>query len=306
MLKVVNNLADLVGHTPLYRSKLLSTEHSGVFIKLEMFNPTKHIHDRTAKGVIEQAEKDGRLYSGMEIIDASIGNYAISLAFYAGVKGYPITIVIPDCVNAELINMLTALGANLIYSDESMGFVGAFSLAEELTDDNLDKYVMLRGRDDIGNLLAHQHGTGAEIWSQTDGNVDAFVCGYYSGGVLAGVSAYLKEHKPSVKTIMVEPSSSAVFAGHRPKAHTFSDIGPGYKPELLDNTHIDEVIVVTEAETRAIQKQLAQQEGLFIGYASAAQAHAAKQYAEKNPNQCIVTIAHTYGERFITTITDCC
>lgn len=306
MLRVVNHLADLVGQTPLYRSKSLSTESSDVFIKLEMFNPMKHIHDRTAKGVIEQAEKDGQLFSGMEIIDASIGNYAISLAFLAGVKGYPITIVLPDCVNDELINMLHTLRANVVFSDEALGFVGAYSLAEQLAEEHVDRYVMLRGRDAVGNLLAHQHGTGEEIWAQTDGNVDAFVSGYFSGGILAGVSNCLKAHKLSVKTIMVEPSNSAVFAGHRPKTHNFSDIGPGFKPELLDDTVIDDVIVVTEAETRAMQKRLAHNEALFIGYASAAQACAAHQYALKNPNQCIVTVAQTYGERFITTITDCC
>ncbi len=300
MKKIVNNVTELVGNTPLYRSTTLSTADSEVLLKLEFYNPASSIKDRIALNMIEAAEASGALKAGDEIIEATSGNAGIGLACLAAAKGYAITITMPDSMSMERRKLLKAFGANLVLTPKAEGIKGAIAKAQALAEGREDVF-MPRQFQNPNNPDAHYQTTGPEIWAQTAGNIDVLISGVGTGGTISGVGKFLKERQPTLKVIAVEPLQSPVLSGGTPSPHTIQGIGAGFIPETLDTSIYDQVLTVDMESAVRTARQLAQQEGLLVGISSGAMAYVAGEYAKAHPHQRIVTICASSGERYLTT-----
>lgn len=299
MANIVSNITELVGNTPLYKSKLLSTDSSNVYLKLEFYNPASSVKDRIALSMIEAAEKSGELKAGYEIIEATSGNTGIGLAFIAAAKGYKITLTMPESMSLERRKLLKAYGANLVLTPKELGMKGAIAKAEELG--KAANTFMPRQFENPANPEIHYQTTGPELWQQTEGKITALISGVGTGGTVSGAGKYLKEQNSNIKVIAVEPTDSPILSGGEPGPHKIQGIGAGFVPETLDVKVYDEVIKVTFEDSVATARALAQKEGVLVGISSGAMAYAANQYAKAHPNQNIVAIAASNGERYLTT-----
>jgi len=300
MANVYHSIIDMVGNTPLYHSKTLSTNGSDVFLKLEFYNPAASVKDRIALNIIEQAEASGDLKAGDEIIEATSGNTGIGLACIGAAKNYQVTLTMPESMSLERRKLLKAYGAKLVLTPKELGMKGAIAKADEIA----------KGRDDVfiahqfenpSNPDIHYKTTGPEIWQQTNGNVDIFISGVGTGGTITGAGKYLKEQNPDIKIIAVEPDLSPVLSGGSPGPHPIQGIGAGFIPDVLQTDIYDEVYQVDGAKGMQISRQLARQEGLLIGISSGAMALAAHEFAKKYADQRIVTMSASNGERYLTT-----
>lgn len=202
MKKIISNISQLVGNTPLYRSNTLSTDSSDVLLKLEFYNPASSVKDRIAFNIIEEAEKAGKLKQGYEIIEASSGNTGIGLACLAAAKGYRITITMPESMSIERRKLIKAFGANLVLTPKEQGMTGAINKANEIAEGRDDVFIAHQF-DNVANPNSHYLTTGREIWQQTDGKVDVFISGVGTGGSISGIGKYLKEQNPNIKIIAV-------------------------------------------------------------------------------------------------------
>lgn len=301
MNKVIHSITELVGETPLFRSRILSSATSDVLLKLEFYNPAKSVKDRIALAMIESAEQTGALKSGFEIIEATSGNTGIGLAAIAASKGYKITIVMPESMSIERRRLLKALGANLVLTPKAEGMKGAITKAEALAQNRQDVF-MPRQFENMANPEVHFKTTGPEIWQQTAGKVDVFVSGIGTGGTISGVGRYLKSQNPNIKIIAVEPDESPVLSGGNPGPHVIQGIGAGFIPKTLDTSIYDEVIRVKGDDALTTARRLAQEEGLLVGISSGAMGFAAAQLAAENAGKCIVTLAPSFGERYLSTV----
>lgn len=300
MNKITNNITELVGNTPLFRSRTLSTENSDVLLKLEYYNPASSVKDRIALNIIKEAEASGALKKGDEIIEATSGNTGIGLACIGAAKGYKVTLTMPESMSIERRKLLKAYGANLVLTPKELGMKGAISKANEIAEGRDDVFIAHQF-DNQANANSHYQTTGPEIWQQTEGNIDIFISGVGTGGTISGVGKFLKEKKPNIKIIAVEPAQSPVLSGGTPSPHPIQGIGAGFVPSVLNTEIYDEVYQVDIQDAIDTARQLAKEEGVLVGISSGAMAFVASQFAKKHPNKKIVTMTASNGERYLST-----
>ncbi|PID66744.1 MAG: cysteine synthase A [Gammaproteobacteria bacterium] len=300
MPDIYQNIAELVGNTPMYLSRTLSTNDSKVLLKLEYYNPAGSVKDRIAVNIINQAEKSGQLTKGMEIIEATSGNTGIGLACIGAAKGYQVTLVMPESMSIERRKLLQAYGANLVLTPKAQGMQGAVEKAEAIAAGRHDVFIA-RQFANPANPDIHYQTTGAEIWQQTQGQVDIFVAGVGTGGTISGVGQYLKEKNPHVKIVAVEPRLSPVLSGGEAAPHPIQGIGAGFVPAVLNTDIYDEIITVSTDDAMQTARDLAKNEGLLVGISSGAMAFAAHRLAKQYARQHIVTLTPSNGERYLST-----
>lgn len=305
MAKIYKGTLGLIGNTPLVEivnvEKKLGLDAT-VLVKLEYFNPAGSVKDRIAKAMIEDAEERGLLKEGSVIIEPTSGNTGIGLASIAASKGYRIILTMPETMSVERRNILKAYGAELVLTDGAKGMKGAIEKAEELAGEIPDSYIPGQFVNPA-NSAVHRATTGPEIWEDTDGAVDIFVAGVGTGGTLTGVGEYLKEKKPEVKVVAVEPSASPVLSEGKGGPHKIQGIGAGFVPEVLNTKIYDEIIKVDNDDAFAAGKVLAKQEGVLVGISSGAALHAAVQLAKRpeNRGKTIVALLPDTGDRYYST-----
>ncbi|MBP5178787.1 MAG: cysteine synthase A [Lachnospiraceae bacterium] len=306
-LKIVNNLVELVGETPILRPRKIEKlagipEETKLLLKLEYFNPLSSVKDRIALAMVEDAEKRGLLNEKSVIIEPTSGNTGVGLAFVAAAKGYRILITMPDTMSVERRTLLTALGAELVLTPGALGMKGAVRKAEELQV-QIPGGIILQQFNNPANPLAHRTKTAEEIWNVTEGKVDIVVAGVGTGGTITGIAHYLKEKNPDVKTVAVEPYSSPVLSGGVPGPHKIQGIGAGFVPEVFDFSVVDEIYQVKDEQAFDTSRTLAREEGLLVGISSGAAAYAAAQVARRKENRgkTIVAILPDTGERYLST-----
>lgn len=298
-----NKLSNFIGNTPIVKlSKLVNKDMADVFIKLEGQNPAGSIKDRTALGLILDAEERGILSpgSGQTIIEPTSGNTGIGLAFLAAMRGYKCIIVLPDSMSEERKKTLKAYGAQLEYTPGHLRMQAAIPRAKELAAE-LNAF-MPNQFENPANPNYHYRITGPEIWQQMQGQIDAFVWGSGTGGSISGIGKYLKEQNPNIKIYAVEPARSAVINGHKKGNHRFQGMGPGFIPKNLNLDILDGAKMVYEEDAFPLARRLAKEEGVFVGMSSGAAAWVALELAkELGPNKRILTLAADSAARYIST-----
>ena len=302
MARVYENLADTFGNTPLVKvPRLAQGLGATVLVKMESFNPAGSVKDRIGVSMIEAAEREGRLRPGVTIVEPTSGNTGIALAFVAAAKGYPIVLTMPETATIERRNLLRAYGAQVVLTPGSDGMKGAIAKALEIHDADPARYFMPQQFDNPANPQIHERTTGEEIWRDTDGVVDVFVAAVGTGGTITGVGRLLKERRPGVRIIAVEPDSSAILSGDKPGPHKIQGAGAGFVPANLDTKVYDEVIRVTDADAIATARRAAREEGMLVGISSGANIWAALRVAARPEfaGKTIVTIGCDGGERYL-------
>ena len=299
--KIFENVTNLVGATPLVRINKLYDGEAELLVKLEGNNPLSSVKDRIGLAMIEAAERDGTLSPGGEIIEPTSGNTGIALAFVGAAKGYKVTLVMPESMSLERRGVLRALGAELVLTEAAGGMKGAIAKAEEILAARPGA-VMPNQFSNPANPDVHYRTTAEEIWADTNGRVDALVCGVGTGGTLTGTTRRLRELNRNLLTIAVEPVDSAVIAGGAPGPHKIQGIGAGFIPDNLDVSLISETIAVGNDEAMAMARSATREEGLFVGISSGAALVAAIQLAQRKEmaGRRIVAILPSFGERYLT------
>jgi cysteine synthase A len=300
-MNIANNITELVGNTPLVRlNRIASGKGADVVAKLEFFNPCSSIKDRPALSMITAAEQSGLVNSDTTIIEYTSGNTGIGLACVCAARGYKLMIIMPDSMSLERRQLLEAFGVELVLTPGSEGMIGSVKKAEELTA-AIPNSFMTRQFDNPANPEAHRRSTAGEIWKDTDGKVDILVAGVGTGGTITGIAEVLKQHKPEVKAVAVEPAASAVLSGGKAGAHNIAGIGAGFIPKVLNRDIIDEIITVTDENAAMMSRRLAREEGILAGISSGAAVWAALELAgrEDNRGKLIVVILPDTGERYL-------
>ena len=304
-MKIYNSITELIGRTPLLRlhrfEKNISSK-AKIIAKLEYMNPAGSVKDRVGINMIEDAEKNGVLFPGATIIEPTSGNTGIGIAMAAVSKGYRAILTMPDTMSIERRKLLAAYGAEIVLTEGKLGMNGAIAKAYELAE-QIPGAVILGQFENPANPEAHYKTTGPEIFEDTDGEVDILVAGAGTGGTITGASRYLKEKKPELLSIAVEPANSAVISGKSAGPHGLMGIGAGFIPDTLDTSILDEVITVTDDEAYTAARELAASEGFLCGISGGAALHAAKTVAarEENAGKTIVVILPDNGERYLST-----
>jgi cysteine synthase A len=306
MKRIVRQLTDLIGHTPLLELNKFSQSagvDTPIIAKVEYFNPGGSVKDRIALAMIEDAEAKGLLKPGATIIEPTSGNTGVGLALVSAVKGYKLILTMPETMSVERRNLVKAYGAEVRLTSGKEGMSGAIKAANELRD-TIPGSVILQQFENAANPEKHYLTTGQEIWEDTDGQVDIFVAGVGTGGTVSGVAKALKEKNPAVKIIAVEPLTSPVLNGGTSGPHKIQGIGAGFVPKTYDASLIDEVFDVDNDDAIRTGRQLAQQEGLLVGISSGAAAYAAKEVAKRpeNKGKTIVVLLPDTGERYLSTV----
>lgn len=305
MAQIYNNILQLIGRTPLVEAENLEKElglQARILVKLEYLNPTGSVKDRAAKSMIEDAENRGILKEGAVIIEPTSGNTGIGLAAIAAVKGYRMILTMPDTMSVERRNILKAYGAEIVLTPGAEGMSGAIKKARELASEIPDSFIPGQF-ENPANAAAHRVSTGPEIWKDTDGQVDVFVAGVGTGGTLTGVGEYLKEQKPEVKIVAVEPADSPVLSKGTSGPHKLQGIGAGFVPEVLNTEIYDEIIPVESDDAFAAGKLLVKKEGILTGITSGAALWAAVELARRpeNRGKTIVALLPDSGDRYYST-----
>ncbi len=306
MSEIKESALDLIGETPVLRLHRYS-ERAGIkgvdlLAKLEYLNPAGSVKDRIAQAMIEDAEKSGKLKPGATIIEPTSGNTGIGLAAVAAAKGYKAILTLPDTMSVERRNLLKAYGAELVLTEGAKGMKGAIAKADELNKE-IEGSVILGQFVNPANPAVHKATTGPEIWRQTDGKVDIFISGVGTGGTVTGVGEFLKEKKPDVKIVAVEPAASPVLSKGTPGAHKIQGIGAGFVPEVLNTKIYDEVIAIENDDAFAEGKAFALAEGILVGISSGAALKAAQILAARpeNAGKTIVALLPDSGDRYLST-----
>lgn len=304
-MKVYQSVTELIGKTPLLEVKNIEREKglkAKVLVKLEYFNPAGSVKDRAALSMIEEAERTGRIQPGATIIEPTSGNTGIGLASVAASRGYKAVFVMPETMSIERRKLLLGYGAKIVLTEGAKGMKGAIEKAAELEKET-GNAVVLGQFVNPANPDAHYRTTGPEIWEDTEGTVDIFVAGAGTGGTVTGVGRYLKEKRPEVRVIAVEPAASPVLSGGEPGPHGLQGIGAGFVPDILDTTVYDAVSQVTEEEAYEAARLLASSEGVLVGITSGAALHTAVREAAKpeNEGRTIVALLPDTGERYLST-----
>jgi cysteine synthase A len=305
MANIYQGTLGLIGNTPLVELTHLEEKYgleAKLLAKLEYFNPAGSVKDRIAKEMIEQAERDGKLKPGYTIIEPTSGNTGIGLAAIAAAKGYRLIIVLPETMSVERRNIIKAYGAELVLSDGTKGMKGAIAKAEELHEEIPNSFIPEQF-ENPANPAAHRKTTGPEIWNDTDGEVDVFVAGVGTGGTITGAGEYLKEKKPGVHIVAVEPATSAVLSTGKAGAHKIQGIGAGFVPNTLNTEIYDEIIPVENEAAFELGKEIAKAEGVLVGISSGAALWAAIEVAKRPEykGKTIVALLPDSGDRYYST-----
>lgn len=303
MGRIYDNVTELVGHTPLVRlNRLTDGLGAEVVAKLEFYNPAHSVKDRIGVAIIDAAEQSGELRPGGTIVEATSGNTGIALAMVGAARGYKVILTMPDTMSTERRVMLRAFGAEIVLTPGAEGMSGAVAKAKQIIADT-DNAVAADQFANPANPQIHATTTAEEIWSDTDGAVDIFVAGIGTGGTLTGVGHVLKERKPQVSVVGVEPKDSAILNGGDPGPHKIQGLGPNFVPEVLDPEVYDEIIDVTFDDAIKVARRLGTDEGILGGISAGASVWAAIELAKRpeNAGKLIVAIVPDFGERYIST-----
>jgi cysteine synthase A len=303
-MRIANNVAELVGNTPLVKlNRLAPASGATVALKLEFFNPAHSVKDRIAVAMLDAAEAAGKIKPDTIVLEPTSGNTGIGLAMVCAARGYKCAFVMPETMSRERKLLLKAYGADLILTPGPEGMPGAIKKAEELAAAD-SRYFIPQQFDNPANPAIHRATTAEEIWADTDGQVDIFVSGVGTGGTVTGVGEFLKEKKPGVRVVAVEPSASPVLSGGARGPHPIQGIGAGFVPGILNTKVYDEVVQVPNDAALDTARRLAKEEGLLVGISSGAAVWAALQVAERpeNAGKLIVVIIPSFGERYLSTV----
>ena len=305
MSAIYTSADQLIGHTPLLELTHIEKAHglkAKILAKLEYFNPAGSVKDRIAKAMVDDAEAKGLLKPGSVIIEPTSGNTGIGLASVAAARGYRIIIVMPETMSVERRQLMKAYGAELVLTEGAKGMKGAIAKADELAKEIPGSFVAGQFVNPA-NPKAHYETTGPEIWADTDGQVDFFVAGVGTGGTITGTGKFLKEHKPDVKVVAVEPKTSAVLSTGVAGAHKIQGIGAGFVPDVLDTHVYDEIIPVDNDDAFAVGKEVGRREGVLMGISSGAALWAAIELAKRpeNAGKNIVVLLPDTGDRYLST-----
>ncbi len=303
MIKIADNITDLIGRTPLLRlNRIAEGLGAEIIVKLEYLNPGGSIKDRISYSMIADAEEKGLLDKESVIIEPTSGNTGVGLAMVAAAKGYRLILTMPDTFSVERRKLLKGYGAELVLTPGIEGMKGAIRKAEELADRMPRSFIPQQFKNPA-NPGIHRQTTAEEIWQDTDGKVDIIVSGVGTGGTITGVGEVIKKRKPDSKIIAVEPYSSPVLSGGQPGSHKIQGIGAGFIPEVLNREILDEVFQVKNEDAIDTSIRLAKEEGILVGISSGAAAFAALEIAKRleNKGKMIVVILPDTGERYLST-----
>ena len=301
-MTVYPNVTALIGRTPLVKLNRIAGDNATVVAKLEFYNPANSVKDRIGAAIIEAAEASGELKPGGTIVEGTSGNTGIALAMVGAAKGYKVVLAMPETMSLERRALLRAYGAELVLTPGPLGMKGAVEKAREIAEERGG--VLARQFANPANLDVHRRTTAEEIWSDTDGGVDIVVAGVGTGGTVSGVGQVLKERKPEVKIIAVEPAESPILSGGQPGPHTIQGLGANFVPEILDRDVIDEVITRNIDQSIEFARAAATQEGLLVGLSSGAAISAAVEVANRpeNAGKTVVAVLPDFGERYLSTV----
>ncbi|QDB78725.1 cysteine synthase A [Georgenia sp. 311] len=303
MARIYDDVTALVGHTPLVRlNRVTDGLKATVLAKLEFYNPANSVKDRIGVSIVNAAEQSGALPPGGTIVEATSGNTGIALAMVGAARGYDVVLAMPETMSKERRALLRAFGAELVLTPGSEGMKGAVAKAEEIAAER-EGAILARQFANEANPAIHRQTTAEEIWNDTDGEVDYFVAGIGTGGTITGVGQVLKERKPDVKIIAVEPAESPILNGGQPGPHKIQGIGANFVPEILDTSVYDEVIDVSAEQSVVMARRVTAEEGIFVGISSGAAVHAALQVAARPEaeGKTIVVVIPSFGERYLST-----
>jgi cysteine synthase A len=300
-MKYAEKITELIGNTPLVR---IHQDGPAALVlgKVESFNPWSSVKDRIGLAMIEDAEAKGKLRPGSVIIEPTSGNTGVALAAVAATKGYRIILTMPETMSVERRKLLAAFGAELVLTEGAKGMKGAVAKAEELAAATPNSFIPMQFSN-LSNPAIHRKTTAEEIWRDTEGKVDIIVAGVGTGGTITGIAELLKERKPSVKAVAVEPSDSPVLSEGRSGPHKIQGIGAGFVPEALRRDLLDEVVTVRHEDAGRVARRLAKEEGILVGISSGAAVWAALELAARPENKgaTIVAILPDTGERYLST-----
>lgn len=302
-MRIARDATALIGNTPLvYLDRLAEGLPGRVVAKVEFFNPGGSVKDRIAESMIDAAERALQINPDTIIVEPTSGNTGIGLALVCAARGYGLILVMPDSMSVERRKLLRVYGAELILTPGSLGMQGAIDRAEELAASD-PKYLILRQFSNPANPMAHRRTTAEEIWLDTEGGIDILVAGVGTGGTITGTAGAIKERKPELLAVAVEPAGSPVLSGGAAGKHRIQGIGAGFVPEVLDTGLIDEIVSVTDEEAGEMARRAAREEGLLVGISCGAVIFAALGLAsrEENRGKMIVAILPDTGERYLST-----
>jgi len=302
-MRVYNSILDLIGRTPLVRlNKILGDKDVNIYLKLEMFNPCNSVKDRIAYAMIKDAEERGLINKDTVIIEPSSGNTGIGLAMVCAVKGYKLIVTMPETMSLERRNTLKAFGVEVVLTDGTKGMKGAVLKAEELLNEIPNSFMPQQFKNEA-NVDIHRRTTAMEIWQDTDGNIDIFVAGVGTGGTITGVSEVIKQKKPELYSVAVEPADSPVLSKGISGSHKIQGIGAGFVPDILKRELIDEIVTVSNEEAFEMARELTRKEGIFCGISSGASVSAAIKIGSRmeNKGKTIVVVLPDFGERYLST-----
>jgi cysteine synthase A len=304
MAQVYDNITQAFGRTPLVRlNRLTDGAGATVLAKLEFYNPSASVKDRLGVGIVDAAEAAGALQPGGTIVEGTSGNTGIALAMIGAARGYRVILAMPETMSKERRSLLKAYGAELVLTPGSDGMKGAVATAERIAAETPGA-ILARQFENEANVEIHRRTTAEEVWADTDGGVDVFVSGIGTGGTLTGVGQVLKERKPEVRIVGVEPAESPILNGGAPGPHKIQGIGANFVPDILDRDVYDEIIDVNIDQAVATARRLGQEEGILGGISSGATVYAALELAKRpeNAGKTIVVIVASYGERYLSTV----
>jgi cysteine synthase A len=304
MARIYNDITEVFGKTPLVRLNSV-TQGLGatVLAKLEFYNPSASVKDRLGVAIVDAAEKSGALTPGGTIVEGTSGNTGIALAMIGAARGYKVILTMPETMSQERKTLLRAYGAELVLTPGPLGMKGAVEAAFEIVE-KTPGAVLAKQFANEANPAIHRATTGPEIWEDTDGDVDIFVSGIGTGGTITGAGNYLKEQKPGLSVVAVEPAESPILNGGSPGPHKIQGIGANFVPDILDREVYDEVIDVNITQSVEMARRLANEEGILGGISSGATVTAALELAGRpeNAGKTIVVIVASYGERYLSTV----
>lgn len=304
MARIYNDITEVFGKTPLVRLNAVTKGLDAIVLaKLEFYNPSASVKDRLGVAIVDAAEKSGQLKPGGTIVEGTSGNTGIALAMIGAARGYRVILTMPETMSKERRTLLKAYGAELVLTPGGEGMRGAVSRAEQIVAENPGA-VLARQFENEANPAIHRATTGPEIWDDTDGAVDVFVAGIGTGGTITGTGQYLKERKPSLVVVGVEPEESPILNGGQPGPHKIQGIGANFVPEILDREVYDEILDVNIAQSVAMARRLSAEEGILAGISSGAAVEGALRIAARpeSAGKTIVVIVASYGERYLSTV----
>jgi cysteine synthase A len=303
-MPIHNDITEIFGNTPLVRlNKVAEGLGATVLAKLEFYNPSASVKDRLGVAIVDAAEKSGELKPGGTIVEGTSGNTGIALAMVGAARGYKVILTMPETMSKERRVLLRAYGAELVLTPGGEGMKGAVNKAAEIVA-NTPGAVLAKQFENAANPAIHRTTTGPEIWADTDGAVDIFVSGIGTGGTITGAGQFLKEQKPGLTVVAVEPAESPILNGGAPGPHKIQGIGANFVPDVLDREVYDEVIDVNITQSVQMARRLAAEEGILAGISSGATVTAALELAARpeNAGKTIVVIVASYGERYLSTV----